>query len=345
MRCFCEWMLGTVLLLVLSVGLAHAQDLGLYEGEVPVASQSEADRVAALPAALSQVLGKLGGSAASAASADASQLLQQYRYREEMVSADSGVQMRLSLIARFDQAAVQSLLGEGGAMVWSAQRPQPLLWLAIDDGSGARIVSQDAAAAVVPLTARAVQRGLRVRLPEYDAQDQGVVYARDLSGSETYAVDTATQRYGGPALIGWMRRGDDGWLVDWRLRDGQTEIGRWQSRDTQAAVVLASGADGAADLLSQRYSNQVLSGPAGRYRARVDGLSSAKDFAHVMGLLKRQPITREITIVAMTETGLDLEMELSSDMNGLAQLLRGSGLESVSIGDLSTPSVLLLGGR
>ena len=341
---------GATLFFALWAGLwcavAQAQDLDLYEGEVPVASQSEADRAAALPAALAQVLAKVGGASSSEANTQqASGLLQQYRYRQEMVNVDGVTQSRLHLIARFDRNGVQRMLDASGNIALPAQRPQPMLWLAIDDGSGARIVSQDAAPAVAPLTSRAVQRGLRVRLPSYDEQDRSILIPRDIPGGEPYSVDIATQRYGGPALIGWLRRGESGWIADWRLRDGDQDISRWSSQDAQAAVVLAAGADGAADALAQRYTQMVLSGAAGRYRIVVEGLRDGADYARVMQVIRRQPIVREIVPASLAGERLELELELSSGVEGLARLLQGSVLEAVSVGDANAPSVFVFGGR
>ena len=333
------WLL---LLLGLAVFNAQAQELGLYEGEVAVASQSEADRAAALPQALAQVLVKVGGDAAAASAAgaaDATGLLQQYRYRQVMISVDGASQLGHMLIARFDQAGVQRLLASSGRNAMPAQRPQPILWLAIDDGSGARIVSQAAAAAVAPLTSRAVQRGMRVRLPSYDAQDQSIVIARDIPSGETYAVDTAARRYGGPVLIGWLRRAEGGWIADWRLREGETDIERWQSQDAQAAAVLVAGADGAADALARRYSQLVLSGPAGRYRIVVEGLSGAADYADLLQTLRSQPIVRDVAPAALEGERLELDVELSAGVESLGRLLERSGLRTVSIGDATSPSV------
>lgn len=340
MRFFPRW-LAAVWLLLVSFPLL-AQELGLYEGEVPVPSQSESDRNAALPQALAQVLVKVGGDAGSAAAAteaDAGALLQQYRYRQDMVRVDGIPQLRHYLIARFNQAGVQQLLASGGRSALPAQRPQPILWLAIDDGSGARIVSQDAAAAVSPLMSRANQRGLRVRLPSYDELDRSLVQPGDIPGGDEVAVDNASRRYGGPVLVGWMRRGEGGWIADWRLRDGGSEIGHWQSRDPQAATVLAAGADGAADAWAQRYSQMVLSGPAGRYPVVIEGLVSARDYAGLMQVLERQPIVRGIVPVALAEDRLQLELELSAGVESLARLLEGSGLQAQSLGDAQTPTV------
>lgn len=334
---------GLLLGLLLLAGLpAVAQELGLYEGEVLVASQSEADRSAALPAALAQVLVKVGGDAASAGvaeEADAASLLQQYRYRQDMVRVEGAAQLRHYLIASFSQAGVQALLATQGRSAMPAQRPQPILWLAIDDGSGARIVSQDAAAAVAPLMSRATQRGLRVRLPMYDSQDRSIVHPRDISDGEIDAVDSASRRYGDPVLIGWMRRGEQGWLVDWRLREGGSDVGRWQSSDAQAATVLAAGADGAADAWAQRHSQIVLSGVAGRYTVVIEGLSEGADYAEVMQTLKRQPIVRGIVPLALSADRLELELELSAGVESLARLLEASGLNTLTLGDAKSPSI------
>lgn len=321
---------------------AQAQPVGSYEGEVEVASQSDADRLAALPAALAQVLAKAGAPADVAQGTDAAALMQQYRYRQDVQVVDGVPARRVFLIARFDAAAVQRLLAASGGVAVPASRVQPILWLAIDDGSGARIVSQDAAAAVRPLTARAAQRGLRLRLPTWDAQDQAILQAGDLAGEETYAVDTVTRRYGGPALIGWLRRGGSGWVADWRLRDGETELGRWQDTDAQASVVLTGGADGAAEALARRQAQVTLSGPAGRYRIQIHGLDSAADYARVLETLRRQTIVRGVTPLALAGDRMELDMELAAGVESLSRLLAGSALESVSVGDLDTPSVLAL---
>ncbi len=332
-----------VLLAIASCPAAQAQAPGPYEGEVAVASQSEADRAAALPQALAQVLAKAGAPADAAHGVEASSLLQQYRYRQDVVELGGVPTQRLHLIARFDAAGVQRLLAAGGgAVVAPAQRAQPIVWLAIDDGSGARIVSQDAAAAMLPLTTRAGERGLRLRLPAWDAQDQAILRALDLAGEETYAVDAVTRRYGGPALIGWLRRGEGGWVADWRVRDGETEIGRWQTRDPQAAAALAAGADGAVDALARRQAQVTLSGPAGTYRVVVQGLESAADYARVLATLRRQAIVRAVSPVALAAGRVELDVELGAGVASLAQLLAGGALESVSVGDLDAPSEFTL---
>lgn len=95
---------------------------GLYSGQVPVASQSEADRGEALKSALSQVLVRVAGNAAvltrpdvARAIGQAGQLVLQYQYAQEVVSENGQPQARLSLIAEFDHAAIDRLAGNPAA--------------------------------------------------------------------------------------------------------------------------------------------------------------------------------------------------------------------------------------
>jgi len=111
----------SVLLLCLLVLAPLARADGLYTGQVPVASQSEADTATALAAALGQVLAKLTGDNAvlnrpgvAKAVAQPNRYVQQYRYAQDVVTDSGQPQVRLSLVAQFDRAAVDKLLGDLG---------------------------------------------------------------------------------------------------------------------------------------------------------------------------------------------------------------------------------------
>jgi len=89
---------------------------GLYTGQVPVASQSEADTAAGLSTALAQVLATLSGDKAALnrpgvakAVAQPNRYVQQYHFAQ---SADNG--QRLMLVAQFDHAAIDRLMTDLG---------------------------------------------------------------------------------------------------------------------------------------------------------------------------------------------------------------------------------------
>ena len=113
--------LRLVLSLFLLLPAPFALADSLYTGQVPVASQSEADTAAGLSAALSQVLAKLTGDNAVAnrpgvakAVAQPNRYVQQYQFAQDVGTEGGQPQVRLSLVAQFDHAAVDKLLADLG---------------------------------------------------------------------------------------------------------------------------------------------------------------------------------------------------------------------------------------
>lgn len=119
-----------------------------YDAEVPVNSQSESDRPGALARALGAVLGKVSGDRSvmsrpgvPQALRNAPNYVEHYDYRQDQGTSRTGAPtFRTTLVARFRQSDVDGLIAALGLPVWPLPRPKPVLWLAIDDGSGPRLV-------------------------------------------------------------------------------------------------------------------------------------------------------------------------------------------------------------
>jgi hypothetical protein len=114
-----------VLALFLVVPLAAADSV--YTGQVPVASQSEADTAAGLSAALAQVLAKLSGDNAvlsrpgvAKAVAQPNRYVQQYQFAQGVSNDNGQAQARMTLIAQFDHVAIDRLLADLGLARTSA---------------------------------------------------------------------------------------------------------------------------------------------------------------------------------------------------------------------------------
>src|SRR5690606_21824247 len=158
---------------------------GLYSGEVVVASQADAARQAGYARALAQVLSKLSGDPAVANRPGAGQELRNadayvdgYDYRQDQGSSPAGAPtFRTMLVVRFVPEAVDALVSALGLPVWSQPRPKPVVWLAIDDGSGPRLLGTGQVNAARPLLDRATERGYRLGLPSGSAAEQAVVGA------------------------------------------------------------------------------------------------------------------------------------------------------------------------
>ncbi len=108
---------------VLALGAPHALAApATYTGSAAVGSQSEAERTEALKSALADVVMRLSGDPGALARADVARAVAegtgyvlQYQYQREVVAAADGTpQVRLTLVAEFDAAAVDRLLDRVG---------------------------------------------------------------------------------------------------------------------------------------------------------------------------------------------------------------------------------------
>jgi len=110
---------------------AGAGAAGLYTGQVPVASQSDAERAEALKSALGEVVVRVSGDKGvlarpevAKAIADAERYVQQFSYQQDIVTEAGQTQVRLTLVAHFDRDAVDRLLRNAGSPKESPPTPE-----------------------------------------------------------------------------------------------------------------------------------------------------------------------------------------------------------------------------
>ncbi|WP_422508990.1 DUF2066 domain-containing protein [Stenotrophomonas sp. GZD-301] len=308
---------------------------GAYEAEVPVNSQSDADRNGALARALGNVLAKLSGDRGVMARPGVAQSLRgakdyvaSYDYRQDQSTSASGApSYRTVLVARFRQDDVDGLIGALGLPLWPQPRPKPVVWLAIDDGSGPRLVTVQQANAARPLLNRAIERGYKLGLPSGSAAEQALVGA--IWRQDTAAVARASARYAPPMqLVGKLYRDKSGgWVADWVFVDGGKELNKWSTKDTDARRAMAGGADGAADALVRRYAKAgAATGTAGTYRIVVTGIHSAEDYMRLAAGLRETPVVRNVVPVRAAGDRLELALEMTTGLAGLNRMLGDNGV-------------------
>ena len=339
------WTAGWLLvMLVGSTGLAHAQRVegdraaaqGVYQAEVPVRSQSEGEREAGFARALAQVLGKLSGDRSAAGRPGVSDELRRakdyvdgYDYRQdEGVSATTGAPTYdTTLVVRFDRDKVDDIAAALGLPVWPTPRPKPVLWLAIDDGSGPRLVGLAKADAARSTLDRAIERGYRLGLPSGSAAEQAAVGA--IWRGDAGAIARISARYSPPMqLIGKLYRGKGGWAADWIFVDHGKVLSRWSSDDRNARRTMAAGADGAADALVRRYAKAAPVGPAGLYVVRFSGIDSSQDYMRLSAYLEGLSVVQGITPLRATPEALELELQLTTGVRGFDRVLDDELLEA-----------------
>ena len=309
--------------------VAKAQ--GAYEAEVPVNSQADADRNGGLARALGIVLGKLSGDPNVVARPGVSQALRgaanyvdSYDYRQDQGASPTGAPtFKTTLVARFRQDDVDALIAALGLPVWPQPRPKPVLWLAIDDGSGPRLVGLQQANAARSVLDRAVDRGYRLGLPGGGASEQALVGA--IWRQDATAIARASARYSPPMqLIGKLYRAGGGWTADWVFVDDGQVLSTWSTNDADARRAMAGGADGAADALVKRYAKQGETGAPGVYHVVFTGIHSADDYLRLSAALQAVSVVRAIRPVKATGDRLEADLDLLTGVSGLNRMLGDS---------------------
>lgn len=308
---------------------------GPYEVEVPVRSQSAEERQAGFARALAQVLGNLSGDRGASGRPGvgqemrrASEYVRSYDYRQdEGVSGSTGAPtFQTMLVVRFDESKVNAIAGALGLPVWPSPRPRPVLWLAIDDGSGPRLVGLQQSAAARPVLDRAIQRGYRLGLPQGSAAEQAGAAA--IWRGDTAAVGRLSSGYTpNMQLIGKLYREGSGWKSDWIMVDAGRVLSRWSNSNSNARVAMAAGADGAADALVRRYARRpAAAGSPGNYRVVFTGINSAESYARLLNQLQRVSVVRGFTPVSASGDSLELELNLSAGLPAFRRLIDSSVL-------------------
>lgn len=313
------------------------RDPALYQAEVELLSQGPGERRAAAARALGQVVVKLTGNAQAAghpvvrrAMANAEAFVTDSRGSEAVSdqqgnTAIGGAPIYKSLMTfSFDPASVDALVAGTGLPYWGGNRPRPLLWLAIDDGRGARLVNSQQLAVVKPLATRGLERGLRFGLPAGSAVEQAAV--QTIWAQNPAPMLPLTARYGEQAqLLGRVYRSGSGWTADWVLSRGETELSRWSFSDPSPQRAIASGADGAADAIARRDAAPLDVGTPGSLVVEIAGLRGGSDYTRAMGYLQTLAVVRSLKVMQATPESLRVELDLAVGPEGFARFVAAGG--------------------
>ena len=333
---------GLGLAIALAAPAAHAQRVegdraaasGIYEAEVPVNNQTDTERNNGLARALAQVLAKISGDRSATGRPGVGQELRRakdyvdsYDYRQDQgVSSNGAPTFKSMLVVRFDRATVDGIIGALGLPIWPQPRPKPVLWLAIDDGKGPRLVSVGQSNAARAVLDRAIERGYRLGLPSGNAAEQAAVGA--IWRGDTSAIARTSAQYSPPMqLVGKLYRKGSGWKADWMFVDSGRVLSKWSSENSDARAAMSAGADGTADALIRRYARSSgAAGPAGAYRIRFTGIDSADDYIRLMGHLQEISVVRKVRPISAGPDGLLLELDLISGLPGFRKMIGSRGL-------------------
>lgn len=303
--------------LYLSSIVAHAVEVkDLFATDVAVEDQSSAKRDKAFQTGLGNVLVKVSGArdiltapAAEPIMQKAARYVQRYHYFEKPPDGAGGDALPKSpeatplyISIEFDGEALQRTLRDAGLPVWSANRPQVLVWLGAVQGPRERfIVAEDSGEDVRDLLMAAAQRrGVPLILPLMDLEDRRHVAFVDISGGFTDNLSQASERYNvRVVLVGYLNKGRDGdWTVEWTVLRDNVSSG-WRETGVDLHQAVDSGVDGLADILASRYASSSSGGELVNYTVEVEDVTSLDDYAAVLTYLEKLVFVEDVTPVSL----------------------------------------------
>lgn len=270
---------------------------GLYEAEVDVQNQQAEDRGAAVRTAMRSVLIKLTGDRFAPQRTSlhpiiekAEDYLQQYRYirkSEDKTAGDETPAAGLKLRVKFDESTLNEALRNLGVSVWGKERPITLVWVAVQDESGRRLISLEQDPEYIRiLDERARRRGIALIFPLMDLTDTSRLGVSDIWGGFREPVMDASRRYQADTiLVGKVTSSSaEIWEAQWTSYiDGTTSS--WTAEGGLREIVLDEGVDGQADLLASRFLGSDTSARTTTFSIEVNDITAAGQYARVLEYL------------------------------------------------------------
>ncbi|MFK0036100.1 DUF2066 domain-containing protein [Pseudomonas monteilii] len=255
-------------LALISVAAQAENVAGLYQVREPMAGQGAEARTAATAKALDTLVLRLTGDPKAAQSPALAELRKDPQQIINQVGSEAGPPE--SVVVEFDPGSTERALRKAGLALWGSNRPSILGWWLNDSAEGSSLVG-DGQASAQPLRRAAQHRGLPLRLPLADLQEQLVANAKQIEASDPAPLREAAERYGADALLAVHAQEADGkWQGKWQLWLGdQREQGTAEGGDPAAladAVMLA-----VSSRLAPRYVTRP--GASSQMQVQVQGMS------------------------------------------------------------------------
>ena len=297
----------------------------LYSAQVPVANQSSQALARASRDALAEVLVKVSGSvevleypAISAALGEARGHVQQYSY-----SRDEGAQGELAARFAFDGSFVTQLVTRAGAPLWTANRPQVLVWVVVDDDSGRYFVNGETAPDLAEqVLAEFSRRGVPVQWPLFDLADSAVISPQQVWRLDDTALRAASARYGVQNIVaGRLTAVPAGKSVgDWSYLYAGDRIDR-SVRAPDLDTFVRDGVSIVAEEMSSRYAVISSGSDESSVSMSVVGVFNYADYAGIVAWLEGLEPIEHANVERIQGDRVELRLHAQADAADLASII------------------------
>jgi len=307
-------------LLQLAAVPALAADVaGLYQAAVPVQSRDDLrERQTAFANAQRQVLLKLSGRSDTLenpviirALANPQPYVEAWVYRSQPREQGSGEQLVLE--ASFFRGQMQELLESAGIGVWPENRPDTLLWVALQDAPGLRsLVGHEGVGSeyLAQLARIAAERGLPLVTPILDLQDQMTLRPDLLWSFDHEALRRASARYQVDSILAVRLYPLPGGQVFAKSQHlFRDQIAELDALESSLNNFLEESIGMVARELAANYSVTMSRiDNSTRIRLQVEGIGSIADYAGVLAYLQSLAMVQSVQVVRVEGELMELEL-------------------------------------
>lgn len=319
---------AALMLAGVSVLPAHAVEVaGLYEVALPVASQQASERKDVSRIGLERVIQRISGSTKAlldpgvqAALRTPERYLQEFSY---FVAVSEQPEEAQRLRLQFDSALVNRLLREAKQPIWGSNRPNLIVWVAIENAGRRSVLSADDSSTWLSSIQQAGKdTGLPLLLPLMDLQDDNNISVMDVWGLFPDKLESASQRYHAEVVLGGRVYQDatNRWEGRWLLVFGGAPV----SFTTQAGSSEQVASDAmayVANILSSHYAIDTTRELDSILRLSVEGIDSLMDYANLTAYLEGFAVVRNVAVSTVDGDRMTLVLTTESDWQTLKELI------------------------
>ncbi len=288
---------------------------GLYDQEIVVTGQGDAERIRAYREGLTAVILKITGeerwlsnSAVQRAIRDAQSYVQEVSYR----TSSGTLEQRNFISVRFDRALVDDMLNTAGIPVWDQNRPAVMLWLSVQGADGRReLLGADSDHPIMDIVREFSRvRGIPLLFPLMDLEDRRNLPIDVAWSLNEEALRRASARYGADAILGGrVLESPGGELVGlWQFlfRDN---VESFDSFESDLSAYAQNALNRVTQTISSHFGLLKLANPA-NVTLRVESIDSAKDYVDLLAYIQALAVVDSVSAALLDGSGIELDVSL-----------------------------------
>jgi hypothetical protein len=314
-----------------------AEVAGLYEAGVTVTSRDdERQRQQAFSSAMREVLVKLTGRADTNTNPAITRALnspqsyvETWAYNSVLPDdplAQPGQAAQIQLQVTFFQAGLQQLLNEAGMSIWPQNRPDTLLWVAVQDELGERFLAapfpDQGGDVLTAVRNEATERGVPLVLPLLDFSDLRSLPLEQLWNFDLDALRIASSRYQGESILALrIFRSLSGDVIARAVHIFRDQVLEFEALESPLEPFLEGSIELVAQQLASYYAISLSStdNSTEQILLTVDGIGSASDYAGLLQYLNGLAVVSGVQVLGVQGTTIELQLSANSQVPQLIE--------------------------